>query len=345
MTTNNIIATDSSICLHFSPQDIALSQWNTLAQTSAVSTWFQTSEAYRFFASLPRMFMPFVYAVSEADCLKGVVVGYVTVERSPLKQFFTRRAIIMGGPLLAEDISSEALALLLQTLQSELRKKAIYVETRNFNDYSPWRKTFEDAGFTYRPHLNFHVDTRSVEWVDSHLGKSRKRDLKTSFRDGASIVEQPTLQQVRDYYTILRQLYKTKIKTPLFPWEFFEQLYNHPAGRFLLVERNGMVIGGLVGVLQEGKTLFEWFVCGRDGEWKSIFPSSVATYAGLIYAAEHGCARFDMMGAGTPDQAYGVREFKAKFGGELLQHGRFLSVLHPFLYRVGVIGVQILKKK
>ena len=93
------------------------------------------------------------------------------------------------------------------------------------------------------------------------------------------------------------------------------------------------------------KCLYEWFVAGRDGEWKSIFPSSVATYAGIRYAAENNMPRFDMMGAGKPGDAYGVRDFKARFGGDLVEHGRFRFITQHFLYRCGEFGVTILKRK
>ena len=112
-----------------------------------------------------------------------------------------------------------------------------------------------------------------------------------------------------------------------------------------MVELNGEIIGGTVCVELPERCLYEWFVCGRDGEWKSIFPSSLATYAGIRYAAEHSCSRFDMMGAGKPDEAYGVRDFKARFGGEQVEHGRFLCVCKPLLYWIGKIGVKLMKKR
>ena len=324
--------------------DIDIRQWQALIEDSPVATWFQTPMAYEFYDSLPKEMIPFVVGVTDDNKLKGLVVGYITNENNPLKQFLTRRAIIIGGPLLSDDISDEALTILLLAVKQYLGE-AIYIETRNFNDYSRWRNVFEQCGFTYQPHLNFHVDTSAVEIVEQNLGKSRKRDIKTSIRDGASIVENPTTEQVCEYYKLLKHLYSTKIKTPLFSQYFFEQLYAHPNGRFILVKREGEIIGGTVCVELPNKCLYEWFVCGRDGEWKSIFPSSLATYAGIRYAAEHGCSRFDMMGAGKPEEAYGVRDFKARFGGEMVEHGRYLCISKPLLYRLGKLAVQILKKR
>ena len=52
-----------------------------------------------------------------------------------------------------------------------------------------------------------------------------------------------------------------------------------------------------------------------------------------------------MMGAGKPgDGGYGVRDFKAEFGGKLVEYGRFKCILSPVLYRIGEIGVNIIKK-
>ena len=343
--------------------DIDRTEWSRLVQNSSTGTWFQTPEAYEFFASLPELFMPFVIGIANAPAgaqthLRAICVGYVTVEKNPVKQFFTRRAIIIGGPVLADDCTDEEVEALMTAVKNlpslqgrvgERLSSPIYIETRNFNSYAKWRNAFKAAGFEYQPHLNFHVDTSSVETVEANIGKSRKRDIKTSIRDGAFIIEHPTAEQVREYYAILSNLYKTKVKTPLFPLSFFEALVHHKDGRLLLValpKEGGAseIIGGTVCVAQEGKCLYEWFVCGRDGEWKSIFPSSLATYAGIMYAAEHGMSRFDMMGAGTPNEAYGVRDFKARFGGKEVEHGRFICITKPLLYKIGTLGVKILKK-
>ena len=345
--------------------EIDLTQWRTLVEQSSTATWFQTPEAYQFYSSVPEEMTPFAIGVTD-NKLTGVIVGYITNANNPIKQFLTRRAIIIGGPLLAEDISDEALAALLMAIRQlgdkakgnknskavtiastpyTLHSTPIYIETRNFHDYSKWRYVFEQCGFAYQPHLNFHVDTTSVEIVDKNLGKSRKRDIRTTIREGVTPVLSPTIEQVHAYYLILKDLYTKKVKTPLFSWNFFEQLYHTTNGRFILTEYQGKIIGGTVCVMLPGKALYEWFVCGEDGVYEHIFPSSYATYLGIRYAAEHGCQIFDMMGAGKPEEAYGVRDFKARFGGEQAEHGRYLCIRKPLLYWIGKIGVKLLKKR
>ena len=326
-------------------QGVGQLAWDELVRTSSVANWFQTREAYDFYDGLPFL-EAFALGVEEQGRLKGVVVGYLQKDGGKVKRFFSRRAIVTGGPLLADDITEEALVLLLDALKSRLKRKAIYIETRNFNDYSPWRSVFERCGFAYEPHYDIWVDTSTMEAVNEHLGKSRKRDIRVSLRDGATVVTRPTIEQVRDYYEILSELYKNKVKTPLFPWAFFERLCQLPSSAFLLVEYGGQIVGGTVCVGLQGKALYEMFACGRDGVHKNIFPSELATFAGLQHAAENGCPRFDMMGAGKPDDGgYGVRDFKLKFGGELMELGRFKCVCNNLLYSIGKLGVKIMKRQ
>ena len=348
--------------------EINKQQWQKLTEASATATWFQTPEAYQFYASVSEM-LPFATAVENNGKLRAVCVGYTTKETSTIKQFLTCRAIIIGGPLLADDATDEEVAALLTAVAEcraysveckgngtskavtsahtpyTLHHTPIYIESRNFHDYSKWKFIFEANGFAYQPHLNFHVDTSSPEVVDQNLGKSRKRDIRTTIRDGVTPVYQPTIEQVRAYYDILLDLYKTKVKTPLFKWEWFEQLYKVNSARFILTELEGKIVGGTVCMVLPGKALYEWFACGIDGVYPHIYPSTYATYLGIKYAAENGCKIFDMMGAGKPDEAYGVRDFKAKFGGKMVEHGRYLCIRKPLLYNLGKLGVKLLKKR
>jgi serine/alanine adding enzyme len=104
------------------------------------------------------------------------------------------------------------------------------------------------------------------------------------------------------------------------------------------------VVGGIVCPVLDHRKIFEFYVCGLDGEYRDHYPSVMATYAAMEYALQNGIALFDFMGAGSPDEAYGVREFKSRFGGEEVEHGRFITILNPTMYSVGKAGLKILAK-
>ncbi len=331
------ISTTSSLA------EINPAQWDDLLQQSPYSNFFQSRQCYTFLQATGCL-LPFVVSVREDDQLKGVMLGFIQQEGGKLKRFFSRRAIINAGPLLAENISDEALIALLKACKQLLRGKAIYIETRNFFDYSRYKSAFAQVGFAYEEHLNFQIDTSSEEVMESNIDRGRKRNIKVSLREGMTIVEQPTIEQTHEFYEVLLDLYTRKVKTPLFPWSFFEKLYTLPEAHYLLVEKDGKIMGGTICVNLPHTPLYEWFVCGMDGVYKHLYPSSVATYAAMKYAVDNGIPLFDLMGAGTSKVAYGVRDFKARFGGALVEHGRFVFVLNPLLFQIGKLGVKILRK-
>ena len=317
---------------------------------SRTGTWFQSPEAFDFLSSMPELFHPFCIAIEKSELrvksqelreLRAVCVGYVTRERNKLKQFFTRRAIINGGICCANDATNNEVEVLLTAVRKQLKSKTIYIETRNFEDYSRWKEAFEAAGFEYKKHLNFHVDCTDKEKMWERLSENRKRQVRKGER--LSVIGDGLQEEdIREWYEILERLYRTKVKTPLWPVEFFLEAYRQGIGKFLLVKHNNHVIGGSMTVSDRG-CVYEWFECGMNAEYKEQYPSVMATWAGMKLAHEMGCARYDMMGAGEPGVPYGVRDFKSEFGGEIVEQGRFLCICEPILYKFGTFVVKLLK--
>lgn len=328
----------------FSAKEINRSAWDALVVQSPVASWFQTPEAYDFFNTLSFL-EAFCVAVETKGVLKGVVVGFIQKDGGRIKQYFSRRAIVNGGPLLADDITVKELSALLDATKSILKRKAIFVETRNFNDYSRWREVFEKCGFNYEPHLNFHVNCISEDNVWNNLKENRKRQIKRAQKEGVVITEASNEEEVFSFYELLQNLYKSKVKSPLFLVEFFVLFYRKGCGKIFLIKYNNKIIGGIMCPIFDSRCIYEWFVCGMDGSFKYKYPSVMATWAAIKYANNNQIERFDFMGAGKPnDGGYGVRDFKSKFGGELVEYGRYVYICKPWLYRVGKFGVQILKR-
>lgn len=320
-------------------------KWKKLLSVSDKAGFFQSIECYEFYKSLSFLKPVLVY-VEDGEELKGLVCGYVIHEGKGIKKWMTRRAIIPGGALLHPDISDSELNNLLNNLKNELiNQQAIYIEFRNYFDYSNYKDIFKVFGFQYIAHLNFHVCTPDLATTLSQLNATKRRDLKLSIKNGANCHLTNDEIEITQLYGLLSDLYKFKIKVPLFPLEFFLKLNKQDSSRFFIVKYEGQVAGGSVCVVFEGQIIYEWFVCGLDVKYKPAFPSTVATWAPIEYAAKHGYKYFDMMGAGRPDSDYGVRSFKSKFGGISVEHGRFLCVLRPLSYNLGKLVVEYLKNK
>lgn len=314
-------------------------QWEDLVLTSPTATWFQTPQAYDFYASLPEMMTPFVVAVcnglSARLSLRGVCVGFVTKDTNALKQYFTRRAIIYGGPLFAADITDEEVQILMTEVKKHLLNRAIYVETRNFVNLWEWKACFEAVGFAHKPHYDMHIDCRNRENMIALIADSKMRQIRKSEKEGVRIVETVSSQDVHDYYVLLRALYRDKVHRPLFPERFFQTFVADKRGILLVAKQNDTVIGGILCPILEGKVLYEWYIVGP----------AIMTWAAMDYANTHHIPLFDMMGAGSPEEPYGVRDFKQQFGGIIQKQGRFLLVNNRILYAIGTFAVKNILNK
>lgn len=62
-------------------------------------------------------------------------------------------------------------------------------------------------------------------------------------------------------------------------------------------------------------------------------------------AKELGCTTFDFMGAGKPNKPYGVREFKKRFGGELVEYGRYRLICKKKYFNLGKFVMKLYNSK
>jgi lipid II:glycine glycyltransferase (peptidoglycan interpeptide bridge formation enzyme) len=332
--TNNLIT-------HINQNQLTDRQLEELFENNTAS-FFQTPEALSFFNSVG--LETFVFAIEFEHKIMAYVSGIIQKE-SGIKSSFTRRAIIYGGPVISSEAEVDHVTELFKTVIKKLKRKVIYIETRNFNDYSEYKTALDEIGFEYHSHLNFHLKCDTEEQAKERLGKSKLRQIKRSLKEGAELREAQSQFEVEEYYTILNDLYKTKVKTPLPELTFFMSLFNQEVAKFLLVFYKEKVVGGVVCPIFNNEVIYEWYACGKNRTYKNIYPSTLATWGGIVYACNHKIETYDFMGAGKPDEDYGVREFKLKFGGDLVEHGRFIYVTNPFLYSLGKRAVKILKKQ
>jgi hypothetical protein len=303
---------------------------------------------YNFFLKVPK-FSPVVVAVEdESGGLYGILLGVTIREMKGLVGYLSSRTVIYGGPLVNPDSAErkEILRMILEGLINEVKNHSIFIQFRNFYYQEEKMAAFEDADFHLRDRLNLIVDTSSIELVKSKMSISRLRQVKKGIGHGAKCIEPQNLDQMRKFYDILFYLYKFKVKKPLPSWDFFKQFYYESKegrlGIIRLVEYQGKIIGGILAPVTPGKTIYEWYVCGLDQEYKEDYPSVLATWAALEYAVNNDIPQFDFMGVGIPERKYGVREFKSRFGGEMVNFGRFARINNRFFYAISEAGFNIL---
>jgi len=325
-------------------KSINIQFWNDLVINSSFPSPFQTNQYYQILKQADG-YVPLVFGLSVKNQLKAILLVTLMKEQG-IKGFFSSRGVVFGGPVLSNDITEEELGFFLNQVVLQMRGKAIYLETRNFFDYSDHRQAFINAGWVYKPYLNFQLSLKNVskESILKKFKYNRRREIKQSISEGVTYGLCANEKEVDEVYYILHDLYKTKVKLPLPSLSYFLNLYHKNIAKVFIVKHNGKTIGGSICPVLERKAIYTYYYCGLRNYQKKIFPTHLAVLAAMEYAIDNYITKIDFMGAGKPNDKYGVRDYKSQFGGELVEHGRFIKVLNPLLYQLGKLGVKLMAK-
>ena len=89
--------------------------------------------------------------------------------------------------------------------------------------------------------------------------------------------------------------------------------------------------------------IYDWYA-GSYREFYKYCPNDIITWEVLLWGKANGFKIFDFGGAGKPEIPYGVRDYKMKFGGELVQFGRYIKVHRKLLMALAKFGLKLYKK-
>jgi serine/alanine adding enzyme len=333
-------------CIIKNHKTIDQQAWNDYTAGQEHGTVFHSSE---FFGSLLNSddFEPFaLFALDSDNKIRSMLQGFLQTVKKGLLALLSTRCILLKSPLYDDP---EALSLLLIALKEFAGTRAVYTEIRSHYSDEISNKIYTQWGFNPKPHLNFVVDCSDRDKSWSNISESKRRQIRKSLANGAVIIDNPSSGQLDEFYAILRNLYAEKVRKPLPSKAFFNAMHQlsqikPECIKFLFVSYQNKIIGGICSPISGKKAVHELYIAGLDEQYKELYPSSLATWAAIDYAVMNGIQTFDFMGAGKPDEDYGVREFKSRFGGILTDAPRYVCVHSPLRMTFAEAGFQLLQR-
>ena len=151
--------------------------------------------------------------------------------------------------------------------------------------------------------------------------------------------------ELEHWYDVLQKTY-SNAQVPLADRSLFvaafKELYPKGMAKFLLAKVNGVTAACSI-ELPYKKIIYGWYG-GSDREYSDYLPNEMLIWHILEWGANNGYHLYDFGGAGKPDEEYGVRDFKAKFGGELVNFGRNTYVHNPMLLKLSKQGYEVYRR-
>ena len=305
--------------------NLSLEMWQEYVAQHPQSNIFHTPEMFQVFAQTPG-YQPQLWAALDVQgniCVLFLPV-LVTLFDGLLRRW-TTRAILYGGALSTPDPQGQAaLQALLAAYQHTMRNEALITEVRHTEN--PTALPILDAqGFVHTSHLNYLIALdQPVEAVMAQIGSRTRKNIRRALRsESISVTMITEREQLRAFYTLLEQTYAAA-HVPLAPFALFEAAFDVLASKdmakFFLVTVDGHAAASSVELLFKDK-IYGWYG-GLSREYSRHSPNELLMWHILQWGATHGYRVYDFGGAGEPDAEYGVRDFKAKFGGKLVNFGR-----------------------
>ncbi len=326
-------------------------KWSNFVYHHPNGNIFQTPEMYEVYRNTKNYEPVFLAVVSEDNEILGILLSVIQREYRGTVGNLTARAIVWGGPLIKNN-NRQVLSLILNKYNKIGGQKAIFTQVRNLWDVSDNIDVFTHYGYQYSEHLNFIIDLSiGKNRLFSNLSPSKRRQIRrVREKKNVEILNTEDENDVIEFYKILSFYYSTHIKKPVPPLEFFLNilriLVKKSLAKVFVIKYNEEIIGGIVCPISYNcskKTIYELYICGSR-KHNNLFPSVMATWAPIEWGSENKIDYFDFMGAGKPNVDYGVREFKAKFGGKLVNYGRFEKVHKPIKFKIAKAGFKLWRK-
>jgi serine/alanine adding enzyme len=331
------------------PADVLSGQaWLQFVLSSPEGNIFQTPALASVFQGARRS-TPFAYAAlrdneSEPSALlSGVTVG---VLGGPFGRFSSRN-VLYGGLLVGgKPGDSDALAPLVETYDGRAKRGVLMSEIRNLHPTERFRKDLEREGYQYRDYLNYLIDLGAgPEALLSGFSSSCRRNIRKAESLGIQVREIEDPAQLAVFYGLIQKTY-SRAKVAYADFSLFRRAFDllRPVRlvAFYLGFLGNVAVAGRV-VLLFKDTVYDWYA-GSDPTHFKTCANELLVWHAIRSGIQMGFRTYDFGGAGYPDEPYGVRDFKSRFGGSLVQFGRYSKVYSRARFKAAKAGYGIFRR-
>jgi serine/alanine adding enzyme len=329
-------------------QSLPEQEWRRFVDDHPEGNIFHTPEMFQVFSRV-KGYKPDLWAAVDSNSrpLALLVPVQITLFNGLLRRV-TTRAVAYGGMICARsDEGAQASSLLLKTYKHETKRRILFTELRNLSNLNGVQSTLREHGFVYEDHLNYLISLKgSSDEVFERFGRRTRKNIRRGLRQGKVTVEVVNERtQLSDCYRLLSQVYR-HAQVPLADFSLFEVAFDllHPKDMLrVTLARVDQVPAAVSFELVYKGIIYGWYG-GSDRAFGAYVPNELVMWHILKWGAEKGYELYDFGGAGKPDEDYGVRDFKAKFGGELVCFGRNTYVSSPWLLTLSKAGYATLRR-
>ena len=319
-------------------------QWRSFVLSHPYGEVFHLPEMVEVYEKTP-LYEPFVCAAIDTNGeFQGVLVACIQREFRGVLGNFTSRSVLMGSPLVINNDATIGVQL-VNCYEQHVSNRVIYSQVRNLYEMKWLHTVFDQLNYKYEEHLDILVDLqKDSEELWSDMQSNGRGRIRKAEKFGLVVKPIDNDFEKDKAYEILQEVYR-RAGLPLASKILFDSAINYliPSGNLIyfgVYSENTLV--GVRMVLVCGKRAYDWYG-GSFSAYYKLNPNDIIPWKVFCFLKEQGVDQYDWGGAGHPHKPYGVRDYKKKFGGTLVNYGRYEKVHKPLLMQIGKIGFWVFK--
>ncbi len=320
-----------------------INTWRKFVEDHPHGNIFHSPEMFEVYVRT-KGYQPTLWAAVEGvERVLALMLPVEIVANNRLPKFLSRN-IIYGGVLY--NLNSEgqdALSVLLEEYKNKSGNQTLFTELRNSTATTEIQPVFQKNDFIYDEHLNYLISLDCTpEELFENIGKRTRKHISRGLRKGVLKVRVVNdCDQMEVCYELIKKTYRNA-QIPIAHKSLFaaafEMLAPKNMVRFLLASVDDIPVAASVELLYKD-VIYGWY-SGMDRTYAKYTPSELIMWNILSWGANNGFRLYDFGGAGKPNENYGVRDFKAKFGGDLVNFGRNKYIAFPLVFKLFEFGYE-----
>lgn len=277
----------------------------------------------------------------------ALIQAAVIREMNGFLQSFSARSIIHGGPLFTNgQLGRDAAITLMKSYDKIVRKKALYSEIRMLSDIPNFNSLISQSGYVFDEHFNAFINlNKPVDDLWNQIKRDKKRGIQKAEKSGIIIEECIEKKDIQIVYNLINETYRNA-RIPVADISLFEGAFEilvpNKKAKFLFAKYKDEYIATQVALMDKGR-IYAWYT-GAKRKYISCHVGDLLIWSLLRWGAENSYNLFDFGGGGTSNKNINLRDYKARFGTEFPNYGRYKKIYSQFKFKIAEKGFDIYRK-
>lgn len=265
------------------------------------------------------------------EILASLLAKILSHKNGFLKSYSTH-STIRGGPIFKDDVNGiSATSKLLLHYNNIVKKDVLYSRIYPLNDTPQIIPTFNDCEYEYKDWRNYLLRLdKPIDELWKQMKKNKRWGVNTAKKSNVSIEEINDKSLLPIFYRLLQETFTNRgsLLEDISNFEAtFDILVPKKMAKFFMAKHEGRYIASLLLLIYKDTT-YVWYIgSSKKPEDLALCPNDLLFWHVIELYSNNGLCLMDFGGGGTPEQAAeGWVQFKERFGGELVNYGRYTTV-------------------